>query len=48
MKLPFAFICLGISVFCFWIAFHDIGTMLNGQPPTPGNIFALVAQNFAR
>ncbi len=48
MKLPFAMLCLAGTVVCYWIAFHDIGELLNGESPTVANVFGLVSNNFAR
>jgi hypothetical protein len=48
MKLPFAMLCLGASMFCLWIAFHDIGPMLAGESLNPTNILNLISSNFAR
>lgn len=46
--MPFAMLCLAGAGFAFWIAFHDINTLLQGQPPTVSNVSNLVTQHFTK
>jgi hypothetical protein len=42
MYLALGILCIGFALVAFWIAFHDIQSLLGTDKPTVQNIFGMV------